>query len=83
MTDIRNDVRRFLQDDMSCNLTDVEDSTSLLEAGVLDSLGFMRLVAFIEEHFGLVVTDDDMIAENLESIDAVTAFVSRLQQRSA
>jgi acyl carrier protein len=83
MTDIRNDVRRFLQNDMSCDLTGVEDSTSLLEAGVLDSLGFMRLVAFLQEHFGLVVTDDDLVPENLESVDAITAFVRRLEQRPA
>ena len=83
MTDIRDDVRRFLQNDMSCNLTGVEDSTSLLQAGLLDSLGFMRLVAFLEEHFGLVVTDDDLVPENLESVDAITAFVGRLEQRRA
>jgi acyl carrier protein len=83
MTDIRRDVRAFLQNDLSRDLTDVDDSTSLLQAGVLDSLGVMQLVAFLQERFDLVVADDDLVPENLESVDAIATFVARLQHEPA
>jgi acyl carrier protein len=83
MTDIRRDVRAFLQNDLSRDLTDVDDSTSLLQAGVLDSLGVMQLVAFLQQRFDLVVADDDLVPENLESVDAIVAFVTRLQHEPA
>mgnify|MGYP003577652195 CR=1 FL=1 len=78
MTDIRHDVRLFLANELSRDLADVNDSTSLLQAGVLDSLGVMQLVAFLQERYGVVVADDDLVPENLESIDAIAAFVTRL-----
>jgi acyl carrier protein len=83
MIDVRRDVRAFLQHDLSRDLTDVEDSTSLLQAGVLDSLGVMQLVSFLQSRFDVVVSDDDLVPENLESIDAIHAFVTRLQHEPA
>lgn len=83
MTDIRTDIRNFLQQDLARDLTGVEDSTSLLQAGVLDSLGVMQLVAFLQERFGVRISDDDLVPENLESVDAIAAFVARLQHEPA
>jgi acyl carrier protein len=83
MTDIRTDIRNFLQQDLSRDLGGVDDSTSLLQAGVLDSLGVMQLVAFLQERFGVQISDDDLVPENLESVEAIAAFVSRLQHEPA
>ena len=47
----------------------------LLEAGVVDSLGVLELVNFIEQQFGLAVTDDDLTPENFKSIHRVAHFV--------
>ena len=55
----------------------LNDSASLLEAGVIDSTGAMELVAFLETQFGIGVDDRDLVPENLDSIDAITSFVSR------
>jgi acyl carrier protein len=83
MTDIRQDIRTFLEQDLSRDLAGVEDSTSLLQAGVLDSLGVMQLVAFLQDRFGITIGDDDLVPENLESVEAIAAFVSRLQHEPA
>ena len=61
----------------------MSDSTSLLQAGVLDSLGVMQLVAFLQEQCDVAIADDDLVPENLESIDAIVAFVSRLHHEPA
>ena len=83
MSDVRQDVRQFFQQQLARDLTGVDDSTSLLQAGVLDSLGVMELVAFLQDRYGLTLDDDDLVPENLESVDAIAAFVARLRNEPA
>ncbi|AWK88861.1 acyl carrier protein [Azospirillum thermophilum] len=54
-----------------------DNGESLLESGVIDSTGIMHVVAFLEERFGISVEDDDMIADNLESVSRIASFVDR------
>jgi acyl carrier protein len=55
----------------------IQDNTLIFNEGYFDSMGFVMLISFLEENFGLVVADDELIEENFESIDAITAFVGR------
>ena len=48
---------------------------SLLDSGIVDSLGILDLVGFIEEQFGIVAEDDDLVPENFDSIDSLVRFV--------
>lgn len=56
---------------------DLTDDASLLELGVVDSTGVLELVMHIEETFGFKVADEELIPDNLDSIDSLTAFVQR------
>ncbi len=49
---------------------------SLLESGIVDSLGVLDLVGFIEEEFGIQAEDDDLVPENFDSIEALTRYVT-------
>lgn len=62
----------FREDRAAIGATD-----SLLEAGLVDSTGVLELVAFLEDTFGIVVADAEMIPENLDSIAALAAFAAR------
>ena len=55
----------------------LNDDASLIDRGVVDSTGMLELIMFLEETFGLKVEPDEMIPENLDSVNKVTAFVSR------
>jgi acyl carrier protein len=55
------------------------DDTDLLSAGIVDSLGILRLVAFIEERFGVKVPDEDVVFENFQSIRAMAGYVTERQ----
>jgi acyl carrier protein len=50
---------------------------SLLESGVIDSMGVLLLVTWLEQEFGFLVDDDEVLPENLDSIAAIDAFVAR------
>jgi len=57
--------------------TEIRDSTLIFKEGFFDSMGFVMLISFLDESFGIEVTDDELIEENFESIDAITGFVGR------
>ncbi len=61
----------------------VTASQSLLETGVVDSTGVMELVAFLEQTFGIRVADEELVPENLDTIDSITGFVERKTAGSA
>lgn len=53
----------------------LEDESSLLDSGVIDSLGILDLVEFMEEAFGIEASDEDLIPENFDNIPALVRFV--------
>ena len=55
----------------------LRDDASLLEEDVLDSTGVLELVAFLEERYGVAVADEELLPENLDSLDAIAAYVLR------
>lgn len=55
----------------------VSTDESLLDRGLIDSTGVMELVSFIETEFSVSVSDQDLVPENLDSIAAITAFITR------
>jgi acyl carrier protein len=64
--------REFVQDPA---LVPLGNATLLLETGVLDSLSLLRLVLFVQERFGIVVDDVDLVPENFASVDAICAYL--------
>ncbi|MDB4956841.1 MAG: hypothetical protein JWO36_4410 [Myxococcales bacterium] len=60
--------------------TKLDDSVSFLTTGILDSTGVLELVEFVEEAFGISVTDEDLVPDNFDSIGKVVAFIARKRQ---
>ncbi len=52
------------------------DHESLVETGIVDSTGILELVEFLEQTFGISVTDEETIPDNLGSIENLTRYVS-------
>lgn len=55
------------------------DDASFLEEGIVDSIGVLELVAFIEEAFGVVVDDMDIIPDNFDTVNKLTAYIRSKQ----
>lgn len=53
------------------------DQDSLIESSIIDSTGVLELVAFLEDKFGFTIADADIVPANLDSVDAIAAFVQR------
>ena len=57
--------------------TELHGDDSFIETGIIDSTGILQLVEFLEQEFGIKVEDEDLIPENLDSINRLVAFVGR------
>ncbi len=75
--DIESAIESFIVKEIMLgdNSTKIDPDESLINSGVLDSLALLRLIAFIEEQFKVTVEDSEVIPENLETINDITAFV--------
>jgi acyl carrier protein len=59
------------------------DDVSLLDRGIVDSTGVLELTAFLEREFAIAIADDEIVAENLDTIGAITRFVARKRALAA
>jgi acyl carrier protein len=59
------------------------EEDSLIDAGLIDSTGILELVSYIENEFGLLVEDEEIVPENLDSIARIAAYVERKHASSA
>lgn len=64
-------------------LLPLTNATSLLETGVLDSLSLLKLVLFVQERFGIVVDDVDLVPEHFASVDAICAYLRSRAEEGA
>lgn len=55
------------------------DGDSFLDKGIIDSTGILEVIYFLEDEFGMSVEDDEMIPENLDSVDNIVAFINKKQ----
>lgn len=53
------------------------DDDQLVESGIIDSLGVMTVLSFLEEEFNLQIPGEDLVPENFASISAISALVER------
>jgi acyl carrier protein len=68
-------IRQFITD--SFFVDGFADDESFLRSGIIDSLGMMDLVAFLEKEFGVSVSNAELVPENLDSLARLCAFVER------
>ncbi|NWG13812.1 MAG: acyl carrier protein [Acidobacteria bacterium] len=57
--------------------SDLRDDEDLLSAGIIDSLGILQLVGFVEKRYGVQVPDEDVVYENFHSIRALADYLGR------
>ena len=55
----------------------LEEETSLLDSGVIDSTGVLEVISFIEGEFGVEVADEEMRPDNLDSIGRIARFIQQ------
>lgn len=72
-------IRAFIFESFLFDANDdaLQNDTSFLEQGIIDSTGVLELVDWLEEQFAISVEDDELVPENLDSINALAGFIDR------
>lgn len=77
-----NTVRQFIIENfLFGDELKLEDDMSFLENGIIDSTGILELIAFLEETYNIKVEDEELIPENLDSLNNVAAFIETKMQQ--
>jgi acyl carrier protein len=83
MTNARQELRQFIvQNFLFGQDQDLADGKSLLESGIIDSTGVLEVVAHLEKAYSVKVKNDELIPDNLDSIDAIVAYLDRKRSAS-
>jgi len=84
MSEIKDKARAFIVENfLYGNDGNLKDETSFLEGGILDSTGVLELVSFLEETFSIHVEGDDLVPENLDSLNNLQAYVEKRISKGA
>ncbi len=70
-------LRIFISELTFTDIDKIKKDTLIFEEGLFDSLGFLSLVGYLQDEFGIEVDGDELNEENFESIKAIVAFVKR------
>jgi acyl carrier protein len=74
---VKNKVESYIHKVVHVDKEKIKDDSLIFKEGYFDSMGFIMLIAYLEEEFGIKTGDDDLVEENFESINAITGFVGR------
>lgn len=74
-------VRTFISEEFDVDLGKIKDDDSLLDSGILDSLGVVKLMAFIEERFKIVVGPAEVTMDNFDTIEKILKYVAAKSER--
>ena len=79
--DVQTTLREFVQETFvkRRQSSELSGDQSLLDSGIIDSAGVLELVSFIERTFGVTVADTDIVPENFETLNSLSAFVNAKQ----
>lgn len=77
-SDIKRIVREFIIRNFAYGLNNsihLQDDASLMDAGIIDSTGVIEIISFIESEFDVLISMDEVLPENIHSIDSISQFI--------
>lgn len=84
MSDVKGTIREFIVENFLFGDDDgLTDEVSFLDSGIVDSMGILEIVNFISEEFDVVVADEELLPENLDSINNIAGYLNTRLQAAA
>lgn len=77
VVDVLTSLRQYIKENFlsARGIESIEDDGPLLEPGIVDSMGILQLVSFLETEFGIAVDDADIVPRNFATTASVATFV--------
>ncbi|MCW5203207.1 acyl carrier protein [Desulfobulbus sp. US4] len=83
MSNMKNEIRAFIFENFLFDAEEdaLQNDTSFLEQGIIDSTGVLELVEWIEEEFGFTVGDEEIVPENFDSVNLLCDYLSQKTEK--
>lgn len=79
-SEIQDKLLDFISEHFRMPRTEIDPEVSLVDQGVIDSFGFVEIVAFLEETFSITIADEQINGENFGSVARIVSFVSSVSE---
>ena len=73
---IKKEIRNYIIEASLSNNEEIKDNTLVFESGLLDSMGLLFLIEFLNENYKIEVNDEELNPKNFESINSIWSFVN-------
>jgi acyl carrier protein len=77
--DVKTEIKRFINSEIIDGKSNAQltDDIHLIDTGIIDSMGIMKLLTYLEDTFSIKIDSDDLVLENFEYIDAICRLVKK------
>jgi len=79
---IKQKVKEFIKETSYISEEQISNDSLIFVEGIMDSMGFISIIDFLEESFSVTANDNELVESNFESIDAISNFIFRKQMES-
>jgi len=73
-------IKQYIVETSHADANKIKNESLIFKEGFFDSMGFIMLITFLEEEFGIKTIDADLVEENFESVNAISDFIVRKQE---
>ncbi len=73
-------IKQYIVETSHADANKIKNESLIFKEGFFDSMGFIMLITFLEEEFGIKTIDADLVEENFESINAISDFILRKKE---
>jgi acyl carrier protein len=85
MSEFNTKIKEFIMTEVNpdMKLERLDDDEPLIESGIIDSLGVLKILSFLDEAFGVDLSSDEIKLENFKNISAICALVEKQKNGKA
>jgi acyl carrier protein len=80
---LKQQLLRFIETDLARDVSGLTETDSLLDLGLVDSIGLMKIMVFVEQQTGLPIPDREVTPDNFQSVADIERLVESLRSTPA
>ena len=81
MTDHTRTIKEFIVKEFMPDVQQLETDYDLLAGGVIDSLGLLRVILWLEDTFQIPLHDAEITLETFRSVKTIDSFIEQMHHR--
>jgi acyl carrier protein len=74
---MKEEIKKYIIETFMYGEGNLEDDDQLFESGIIDSMGFIKLLAFIEETFSVSISMDEVSMDNFSTINNIEKMINQ------